>query len=83
MTATDPALATAWDQPALPKGWQVGRPYRHNSRSEWELYAWLPTLRAGGGRPRKDWIATGDTEVECLREMARCLVELGDGRWPK
>lgn len=82
---TEQNLATAWSavHAALPKGWRVGRPYLHDERKVWEMYAWLPTLRAGGGRPRKDWIATGATEAECVAEMARCLRELGEGRWPE
>ena len=35
------------------------------------------------GKRSREWIAVGATEVECVREMARCLVELGEGRWPK
>lgn len=82
---TDPALVAAWEalHAATPKGWRVGRPYRHDERRTWEQYAFLPTLRAGGGRPRKEWIAVGATEAECVAEMARCLVEIGEGRWPE
>ena len=61
----------------------MGRPYRHDERGVWQQYAWLPALRAGGGRPRKEWTAVGATEVECVREMARCLRQLGEGRWPE
>jgi hypothetical protein len=82
---TDPELVAAWDEvhAATPAGWQVGRLYLHDERGEWEQYAWLPSGRARGSGPKKDWIAVGDTEVECLREMAYCLRELGEGRWPK
>lgn len=81
---TYPDLATAWDElhTATPPGWQVGRPYFHDETDWWEQYAWLP--RGGGERGyEKDWIAVGRTEVECVHEMARCLVELGEGRWPR
>ena len=81
----DPALVAAWDAvyAATPAGWQVGRPYRHEERGgAWEQYAWLPSGKARGGRPRKEWTAVGETEEACLREMARCLEELGNGRWP-
>ncbi len=86
MTVTDPALAAAWDavHAATPPGWQVGRPYRHEERGgAWEQYAWFPSGRARGARPAKEWIAVGETEEACLREMARCLEELGQGRWPE
>lgn len=79
------ALAAAWDalHAATPPGWQVGRPYHHDERGCWEQYAWLPTLRAGGGRPRKEWTAIGATEAGVVVEMARCLGEIGQGRWPE
>lgn len=82
MTSTDPALAAAWDElhAATPPGWQVGRPYFHDEGDHWEQYAWLPSGRARGTGPKKEWIAVGATEVECVREMTRCLVELGQGR---
>jgi hypothetical protein len=85
VTATDPALAAAWDElhAALPKGWQVGRPHLHDERRTWEQYAWLPTGAPRGGKPKKEWIAVGATEAGCVAEMARCLVELGQGRWPR
>lgn len=85
MTATDPALAASWDQlhSALPPGWQVGRPMYHDERRTWEQYAWLPSGKVRGGKPRKEWTAVGATEVECVKEMARCLAELGQGRWPE
>jgi len=31
----------------------------------------------------REWTAVGETEVECVREMARCLREIGNGRVPK
>jgi hypothetical protein len=34
------------------------------------------------GRRDREWTATGQTEVECIREMARCLREIGAGRKP-
>jgi hypothetical protein len=29
------------------------------------------------------WTAVGQTEEECIREMARCLREISEGRVPK
>ena len=82
---TDDDLAVAWDDlhAATPPGWQVGRPYFHDERGVWEQYAFIASGRARGGRPKKEWITVGATEVECVREMARCLRDLGEGRWPE
>lgn len=78
-------LEEAWAElhAATPPGWRVGRPYRHEERGAWEQYAWLPSSRAGGAGPKRDWIAVGATEVACVREMTRCLLALGEGRWPE
>ncbi len=65
---------------ALPRGWQVGGPYREDERGAWEQYAWLPSGSAHGGRPKQEWIAVGATEAECVAEMARRLPELEQGR---
>ena len=64
-------------------GWQVGRPYRHDERGYWEQYAFDPSERASTVKRPREWIAVAPTEVMCVREMARCLRELREGRWPK
>ena len=78
-------LEAAWDElhAAVPKGWVAGRPYHHEERRTWEQYAFIPSGAPRGGRPKKEWIAVGPTEVACVREMARCLGEIRDGRWPR
>lgn len=80
----DPDLAAAWDElhAAAPKGWVVGRPYHHDERRTREQHAFIPSGRSRGGAPRKEWIAVGATELACVREIARCLRELDEGRWP-
>ena len=37
----------------------------------------------GTGLRSREWTAVGITEVACLREMARCLREIREGRVPK
>ena len=44
----------------------------------------LRTERAAEGRQAyREWTAIGETEVECVLAMARCLREIGAGRVPK
>ncbi len=65
------------------QGWQVGRPYCMTRPGRWEQYAFDPTERPSAGKRSREWIAVGATEVACVREMARCLRELREGRWPR
>ncbi len=81
---TDPELADAWDElhAATPLGWFVGRPgQRHGG--QWAMYAFDTTEKAHIGRRSREWTAVAQTEVECVREMARCLREISEGRVPK
>lgn len=82
---TDPDLAAAWEQlhAALPPGWAVGRPSYHQERREWLLYAWDPSEMPKVGKRSREWTALAATEVGVVLEMARCLVEIGQGRWPR
>jgi hypothetical protein len=75
----------AWDElhAALPPGWWVGRPSYHDERWEWLLYAFDPSERPVVGIRQREWEAVAPTEVEVVREMARCLREIGQGRVPK
>lgn len=47
------------------------------------MYAFDPSERPTVGLRNREWTAVGQTEVECVREMARCLREIGEGRVPK
>lgn len=67
----------------MPAGWEVGRPRLHDELNQWEQYAFDPSERPKVGKRSREWIAVGQTEVECVAEMARCLREIGEGRWPK
>ncbi len=82
---TDPELVAAWDEvhAANTMGWQVGRAYFHDEVDWWEQYAFDPKEKPKVGKRSREWTAIGKTEVECVREMAYCLRELREGRWPK
>jgi len=77
-------LEDAWDElhAATPPNWFVGRPgQRHGG--QWEQYAFDTTEKAHIGQRSREWTAVGNTEIECVREMARCLREISEGRAPK
>jgi hypothetical protein len=68
---------------ATPLRWFVGRPSFHHERNEWQIYAFDPAERPVMGHRRREWTAIAQTEEDVVREMARCLSELGAGRVPK
>ncbi len=68
---------------ALPAGWYVGRPSYHDERREWVMYAFDPSERANVGLRSREWTAVAQSKEAVVREMARCLRELGRGRAPK
>ena len=65
-----------------PAGWQVGRPGYVDRYREWRMYAFDPSERPVVGRRSRESVASGQSELECLEEMARCLGEIKVGRWP-
>jgi len=46
------------------------------------MYAFDTTEKAHIGRRSREWTAVGQTEDDCVREMARCLREIAAGRAP-
>ncbi len=78
-------LQEAWDAllAVLPPGWYIGRASYHDERDEWLLYAFDPTERPVVGVRSREWTAKAATEVDVIREMARCLREIREGRTPK
>ena len=67
----------------MPSGWFVGRPsYRHDLDA-WEQYAYDTAEKAVNGKRSRQWTAVAPTEVDVVREMARCLRELAAGGWPR
>ncbi len=83
LTLTD--LEAAWNavHDATPAGWHVGRPSYHNERDEWLMYAFDPSERAKVGIRSREWTARAESEEAVVREMARCLAELREGRPPR
>ena len=81
---TDPELAAAWAavHDNTPEGWYVGQPMEHREPNEWSMFAFDPSGTPVVGKRSREWTTVGQTELRCVREMARCLRELGAGRWP-
>ncbi len=66
-----------------PSGWWVRSPSFHEERGEWVLYAFDPSERPVVGLRKREWQAVALTEEGVVREMARCLREISEGRAPK
>ena len=49
----------------------------------WEQYAFDPTERAKAGLRSREWTAVAASKLEVIREMARCLRLIRDGRVPE
>ena len=77
-------LEAAWDElhDVVPPGWVVGRPMLRDELHVWEQYAYRPTEKHDAGKRKDEWLATATTEAGCVAEMARCLREIREGRWP-
>ena len=60
-----------------------GRPVEHPERQEWLMYAFDPRERAVAGARRREWTAIAETELDVVREMARCLRVIAEGSVPK
>jgi hypothetical protein len=77
-------LEAAWEavHSATPAGWFVGRPgQRHGG--QWAIYGYDTREKAKIGPRSREWTAVGESEVECVREMARCLREIAAGTVPR
>ena len=78
-------LDEAWHDvhAAMPAGWTVGRTSHHPERQEWLMYAFDPSERPKVGLRSREWTAVAPTELLVVREMARCLRAISEGRVPK
>jgi len=47
------------------------------------MYAFDPSERPKVGLRSREWTTVAPTEVGVVREMARCLMEMGEGRAPR
>ena len=77
-------LEAAWDEihDAKPDGWFVGPPTHEEHRHAWEQYAFDTRERPKAGHRSREWTAVAASELEVVREMARCLRLIGEGEWP-
>jgi hypothetical protein len=77
-------LEAAWGDlhDAKPPGWFVGQPMYHDNRREWDVYAFDTRERAKAGHRSREWTVVAQSELECVREMARCLGLIRDGLTP-
>jgi hypothetical protein len=82
---TDPEIVAARDaiHDATPPGWWVGRPGWNDHYRHWEMYAFGPSERPTAGLRSREWTAVGTSELHVLREMAKCLRVISEGRMPK
>ncbi len=78
-------LEAAWSalHEATPAGWHVERPRYYRESREWVQYAFDPSERPVVGQRSREWTARAESEEAVVREMARCLRELGEGRAPR
>ena len=78
-------LEDAWNDlhDARPAGWFAGRPSYDEGRRVWEQYAFDPSEQARAGVRSREWTAVAVTEMEVVREMARCLRLVREGRVPE
>jgi len=77
-------LDDAWSElyDATPAGWFVGQPSYDEGRKVWEQYAFDPRDRARAGVRSREWMTVAPTELEVIRELARCLRLIREGRVP-
>ena len=61
----------------------MGRPSYDEGRRVWEQYAFDPSERARAGVRSREWTAVAPTELEVVRELARCLRLIREGRVPE
>lgn len=81
---TDTDILAAWNalHDATPPDWLVGRPAFDERRDEWSMYAWSRWRRRTAAG-LNEWTVIAPTQERVLREMARCLVEVAEGRVPR
>jgi hypothetical protein len=77
-------LDDAWDDlhDATPLGWYVGRPSYDEGRHVLEQHAFDPSERPHAGARSREWTAVAHSEHEVIRELARCLRLIREGRVP-
>ncbi len=78
-------LEAAWDDlhDAKPPGWYVGRPSYDDRQRVWQQYAFDPRERAQAGAPIAGVDGGRADRLEVIRELARCLLPIREGRVPE
>lgn len=66
----------------LPAGLWASPSY-HDERREWLMYAFDPSERPVVGIRKREWTAIADSEAGVVKETARCLGEIKQGRVPR
>ncbi len=66
-----------------PDGWHVGPPTYVEHRRAWEQYAFDKREAPKAGRRSREWTAVAQSVLEVVREMARCLRQIGEGEVPE
>ncbi len=61
----------------------MGPPTHEDHRQEWTLYAFNTRERPKAGRRSREWTAIAQSELEVVREKARCLRLIREGRVPE
>ena len=83
----DPFLAVAWEDVHAANealGWFVGQPaYEPHRIVPWSMYAFDPQERPIVGDKSRECTAIGETGLDCVLAMARCLREISEGRVPE
>ena len=78
-------LADAWAEllEAAPPGWTLGKTTYNPGSRAWQLYAFDQAERVKAGKRIRAWTGEHPTEIGVVREMARCLREISEGRVPR
>ena len=68
-------LEAAWSEihDAKPDGWHVDPPTYVEHRREWEQYAFDTLEGPKAGYRSREWTEVAASELEVVRELARCL----------
>lgn len=79
-------LERAWNDvhEATPRGWIVCPPSNDTYKTvPWSMYAYDPHEKPKVGHRSREWTAVRLTELDVVREMARCLRVIGEGGVPR
>ncbi len=81
--STDLGAAPSELHDATLPNWFVGRPSYNERYKEWAQHVFDPSERAQIGVQSREWTAVAQSEIEVVRELARCLRLIGECRVPE